>query len=231
MLEPYIRLFINYADWFISDLFLLIALGTGLICYRYVYGGARWLFWLLVLSFFVELLLIHYAALSKNNHFLLNVSSIIETACLAGMYYSIIMRKWSRIFIVVSFLIYLSISIYSFEWLRIADYMLGVQRLMMIVYVILYFQYLLSELKVDYLMGHSFFWISAGALLYASGTLFIFLFVKITFGNPNDGDFSWYMHFAQAFNSFFYITLAVGFWLQRREIQLEQAKQGYKLGR
>jgi hypothetical protein len=231
MLDPYIRLFVSYADWFVSDLFLLIALGAGLICYKYIHGGARWLLYLLILNFIVELILIHYAAFHKNNHFLLNVSSLIETACLAGMYYSIIMRKWSRIFIVSSFLIYLVIAIYSFEWSRIADYMLGVQRLIMIVYVILYFQYLLSELKVDYLIGHSFFWISAGALLYASGTLFIFLFVKITFGDPSGGDFSWYMLFAQAFSSFFYSMVAIGFWLQRREIRLEQIKHGYSLVR
>jgi len=218
MLDYYLDNIALYPFAYVPDLFLLIAVVSGLVNIRYLNQQTRWLLWLVMLSTVIELIMLHYASNYENNHYLINLTSLVETVCLSVIYGLEIENKASRRWIIIGLAGYLITFFYAYKWTQIAEYMIGVQRLLMIFFVILHFQYLLNNMRVPNLLAYTMFWVSAGVMLYASGTLFIFLFVHKTLNNPlPDSDFTWYLGFTRVFTCLFYTIIATSFWLRRRE--------------
>ncbi|WP_128544905.1 hypothetical protein [Larkinella soli] len=219
MLERFIQLITDFPLWFISDLFLLLAVAAGLVNLSFLNKPFYWLLILISLTLSIELAMTIYAAYRQNNHYLINLTSLVEMVCLAIVYAKEIRSPRSRMIIYGLGLIYLIAFLINFEWTRIADYMIGIQRISMIIFVFLHFQSLLVSMRVTNLFSHAMFWVSAGVLIYATGTLFVFLFVNKTLRDPS-GDFTWYMIFTQSFSGFFYFVIALSFWLRRREVRM-----------
>jgi hypothetical protein len=219
--HPYVELIFKYPDSFIPDLFLLLAIGAGLVNYSFLNKPSHWLFRMLVLSLIISLIQLHDAAYRHNNTYLYNLNSLVEMSGFAVAYWTELKSRRNRTLIISGFVIYLLVFIYDFSWTQIAGIALGVQRIIMIVYALLYFHHILTKMQVQNLLIHSMFWVSAGAIVHAAGTLFVFLFVKVTLGDlSSNGSYYLYITIVRTFSAFFYLVLLVSFWLRRREYRL-----------
>ncbi|MFC5411147.1 hypothetical protein ACFPMF_17630 [Larkinella bovis] len=203
------------------DLFLVIALGTGLVNYGFLDKPSRWLFRMLLLSFVISLVQLHDAAFRQNNIYLYNLNSLVEMGCFAAAYWIELKSKKNQALVLAGFGVYLLVFLYDFSWTNIAGVALGVQRIIMIMYALLFFHYVLAKMQVQNLLLHAMFWVSAGAIVHAAGTLFVFLFVKVTLGDlSSNGSYALYIKIVRSFTTFFYIVLTISFWLRRRESRL-----------
>ncbi|MGM9510327.1 hypothetical protein ACS5NO_21515 [Larkinella sp. GY13] len=164
---------------------------------------------------------IHDAAFRQNNLYLYNLNSLVEMSGFAVAYWIELKSRRNRTLIVGGFVIYLLVFLYDFSWTHFAGVALGVQRIIMIVYALLYFHYILTKMQIQNLLIHSMFWVSAGAIVHAAGTLFVFLFVKVTLGDlSSNGSYYLYITIVRTFSAFFYLVLLVSFWLRRREFRV-----------
>ncbi len=219
--HPYVRLILKYPDSFLPDLFILLAIGTGLVNYFFLDKPNRWLLRMLIFSFVISLIQIHDAAFRQNNLYLYNLNSLVEMSGFAVAYWIELKSRRNRTLILSGFVIYVLVFLYDFSWTNIAGVALGVQRIIMILYALLYFHYILTKMQIQNLLIHSMFWVSAGAIVHAAGTLFVFLFVKVTLGDlSSNGSYYLYITIVRTFSAFFYLVLLVSFWLRRREFRV-----------
>ncbi|WP_138991321.1 hypothetical protein [Larkinella sp. C7] len=139
----------------------------------------------------------------------------------AAAYWIELKSRRNRTLIISGFVVYVLVFLYDFSWTNIAGVALGVQRIIMILYALLYFHYILTKMQIQNLLIHSMFWVSAGAIVHAAGTLFVFLFVKVTLGDlSSNGSYYLYITIVRTFSAFFYLVLLVSFWLRRREFRV-----------
>ncbi|MGA0559212.1 hypothetical protein ACO2Q8_21315 [Larkinella sp. VNQ87] len=219
--HPYITLILKYPDSFLPELFLILAIGAGLVNYSFLDKPSRWLFRMLVLSLIISLIQLHDAAYRQNNTYLHNLNSLVEMCCFATAYRIELKSRKNQGLILAGLIMYVLVFLYDFSWTQLAGVTLGVQRLIMIFYALIYFHHILSRMQVQNLLIHSMFWVSAGAIVHAAGTLFVFLFVKVTLGDlSSNGSYALYITIVRTFSAFFYIILLVSFWLRRREVKL-----------
>ncbi|MRS64439.1 hypothetical protein [Larkinella terrae] len=178
---------------------------------------------MLILSFIISLIQLHDAAFRQNNLYLHNINSLIEMCFFAAAYQVELKSKQNLTVIISGLAVYLLVFLFDFKWGNIAGIALGVERMVMIIYALLYFHYILTKMQVQNLLIHSMFWVSAGAIVHAAGTLFVFLFVKATLGDlSSNGSYYLYITIVRTFSAFFYIVLGVSFWLRRREFRLAE---------
>ncbi len=176
---------------------------------------------MLVFSFVISLIQIHDAAYRHNNTYLYNLNSLVEMSGFAAAYWIELKSRRNRTLIISGFVVYVLVFLYDFSWTNIAGVALGVQRIIMILYALLYFHYILTKMQIQNLLIHSMFWVSAGAIVHAAGTLFVFLFVKVTLGDlSSNGSYYLYITIVRTFSAFFYLVLLVSFWLRRREFRV-----------
>ena len=177
---------------------------------------------MLIICFLVEIVLTYYAILKQNNRFLVNMTSLVETICLSVAYYIEIKQKKNRQVILVLLATYLITFAYSFEWARMGEYLLTVERLVLLSFVALHFHHILSIMRVPNILAYAMFWVSAGVMVYAAGTFFIFLFTRVTLENSRASiDFMRYLSVVRWFTCIFYTVIAAAFYLRRREVMAQ----------
>ena len=210
----------SYPLSFLPDCFLLLGIGIGGFSLRYLNGPTRVILLMLLACFLVEIVLVYYAAILKqNNHFLFNLTSLVEMVCLSMAYHIEINQRKSRQIILTLLATYLITFVYSFEWVRFAEYLLTIERLILLSFVALHFQYILSFMRVPNILAYAMFWVSAGVIVYAAGTFFIFLFTRVTLDNPQGYiNFKWYVSVFRGFSCLFYAILGVALYLRRHEV-------------
>lgn len=213
--QQIVNLITRFPLSFSTDVFLLIGITIGLFAINYLDKTLKVVLLFLAVCLCIEFVFIYYAARGWTNYFLINVVSLIETVFFSIIYWMEIANSRSRIAILSLLGAYLVLFFYSFQWLHIAEFLLGVERLILIVFVILHLQFVLDTMRVPNLLTYPMFWVSAGTIVYATGTLFIFTFTKITFSDLND---LWYWSVAQWFTCLFYAVLTAAFYLRRREV-------------
>lgn len=224
MWKPYIDLVLLSPESFVSDLLLILGIAAGTINYTYFNTPIKCLFFVLVACLCLEGVQIYYAAHHWNNHFLVNVLSLVEMIGFAAIYYLELTGSRNGWLIGATLGIYLLVFLDAFKWTGFAEYIMVGERLFFILYVVLHFQQLLFQMKVINLFEHSMFWVSVATLIYATSTMFVFLFIRVTLRlSPVNEDFRWYWGFIQGCTAIFYLILAFSFWIRRREAVLEGA--------
>ncbi|WP_266367990.1 hypothetical protein [Tellurirhabdus rosea] len=220
MLNRLLEIVAKYPHDFVPYLFLVISFGFGIRQLKYLDKGFRVLLLFSGIAVLVESLMIVYALLKWNNTFLVNFFSLAELFCFSAFFYLYINSKRKKRVIAALSIIYFVIYLYGFEWSIISNYIIGIQRLIFIAFALMFFQNVLSELKVANIIGHAAFWFSAGLLLFSAGTLFIFLFSTFTLDVENPQNiFDWSWTVTQYFSAVFYLFVTVSFWLNKKEMQ------------
>lgn len=223
MLDPYLHLIQKYPFSFLPDLALFIAVLSGILNFRYLNRAMQGLLLMAMLCLGIEVILIYYAAHRMNNHFLSNLTSLVMMVGFARAYLTQILRYQIRLGIWAVLSCYLVVFVAAFEWTRISEFLLAVERLGLLAYVILYFRSISLEMRVANLLTHSLFWVSVGIIIYAGGTLFIFLNIRFNFNSLTIfiRDYQIYWRYSLCVTTLLYSVLSAGFWLRRYEVRAQ----------
>jgi hypothetical protein len=125
------------------------------------------------------------------NLFFYNWHNLLSFSCLSYIYFFHLKSRYARGLIVFAnvtvYLVALADieTIIHFQTRHFSENAFILSRIYSIFLLLLFFYQLLREMKVPYLTQNSLFWFSSGGLLYYSGTLFPYLFIKYTFQNSD----------------------------------------------
>jgi hypothetical protein len=151
-----------------------------------------------------------------NNHYLFTLQALVEFVSF-GSFYLIETKsrpiRWGIGAVMAGYLLTFGIMFDSGGW---NDLLVGMARLVEIGFVLAYFWSLLSDMLVGSLLRYPPFWVSIAVLLNGAGTVFIFLFNRMTLTSSSDNSYyAWYRGVTLGFMALFYLLLAYSFWLSR----------------
>ena len=207
-----------------SSLFVLFPLLVGIVRYNLLTSSLKVIFCYIIASTFVEIFAWITILYHQKNHWLSNISNIIEFAFLSYYFIkiftvfkvSIFIKYFSVIILVIitllTFIDYKNINHYNSTAYIITCFVL-------MTYAMIHFYELLNSLNVPKLSYYSHFWISVGVLLYFSGCFFVNLFSEVVlFGNDKSTNQLWLIyHFSLII---YRIFLAIGLWFSKTPQQL-----------
>jgi hypothetical protein len=222
---------INF-DWtliVISSLFVLFPLLVGVVRFNVLTLSLKIIFYYIIASTLVEIVAWITIYYHQTNHWLSNISNIIEFAFLSFYfnkiftdlklnlyvkYFSVIILF---VIILLTFIDYKNINHYNSTAYIITCFVL-------MTYSMIHFYELLNSLNVPKLSYYPHFWISVGILLYFSGCFFVNLFSEIVlFGNDKSTNQLWLIyHFSLII---YRIFLAIGLWFSKTPPQLSPSSK------
>jgi hypothetical protein len=157
--------------------------------------------------------------LDLNTVFLYNVHSIFNFWIISYLYFRLLNGKFWRYFIIVSNIVLLGFALYDFETLsnwnteRFNDYSYPIAGFFTIILLLQYFFQLLKKLEVPRLSDFPLFWFSSGALIYYSGTFFMYLVIHTVNTNHSLGRLYWPIDAILSIT--FHILVAIATWKVR----------------
>lgn len=215
------RFFSPYQDYpiaFIAELITLLPILIGLFRIVSIKYEIRLLLVLFILFFLRDILSNLLASVKENNLFIYNIFSFIELFFLALIFYnnprihSSRYRKTIVWGVVIS--LFLGLLFYSKSDFSIIDF--TIVRLYGILITIVFFERVLSEVRIKNILTYSMFWINSGWLLYFCGTFFIFLLSdKVLSRKAQPEIFQQYWDTNLIFYIFFCLLASIGIWFSK----------------
>lgn len=206
-----------------SPILLLASITAWLPIIIAIYGRKKLTSELNILLFYLILYVIFdicewiTASAKIHNAYLHNISEWIGMFICGWLYYKILAPSSikQRTIILLTFIAVI-ISIFEFSWEEIAGYSFTLNKVIVITFVFLHFHSIITEVKVSNIIQHPQFWISAAFLIYACGTLFIYLFWHYTLATTTQKElFKLYSKIGQMFFLIFMILLSIAFWTSK----------------
>ncbi len=197
---------------------MVLVVLIGWLSYRFLTTSGR-----VVLGTLLILLLLNIATWvvafqKENNHFLFTLQALTEFAGFGGFYLLEIKSPPIRRIIGSLMVVYAVAFIFLFNPNQMNDVLIGTARLLLMGLVLTYFWSLLTNMNVPNLFTHPPFWVSGAVLLNGAGTVFIFLFNRMTLASVSKNDsFDWYRGVTLVFLTLFYLLLAYSFWVSRSQ--------------
>ena len=114
------------------------------------------------------------------------------------------------------------IAIFDFKTLEISPFATAFDKVLMIVFVFLHFNTILSEMKIKNILLHPPFWISVAVIIYAAGSFSIDLFSNYIF-NDSDETFLFFLNMRRIVNIIFLLILSIAIWVKKYNIKEEQS--------
>ncbi|GAA4406742.1 hypothetical protein GCM10023187_26590 [Nibrella viscosa] len=204
----------------IADASILLPVGVLLLRRKYIRGVAMRLLALFVLLTAARNLITEILSASRTpNIIYYNWFAILSYLNVAWLYYVLLKGKVRQFMIPVSCILLVGLSLLDSSTLFDSRttvfnaYAHPLNGFFIIVLVLVFFVQLLESLQVPNIKQYTFFWFSAGALLYYTGTLLLYLFSRYTLSIT--GTTGWQNYFwsidcllSLLFNSF----MAVSIW-------------------
>ena len=219
-------------DWTliaISSLFVLFPLFVGIVRYNILTTSSKIIFYYVIVSTLVEIIAWITIYYHQTNHWLSNISNIIEFSFLS-YYFTIILTvlKVNTLVKYFSIIILLAIILLTFsDYKNINHYNSTayiITCFVLMTYSMIHFYELLNSLNVPKLSYYSHFWISVGVLLYFSGCFFVNLFSEIVlFGNDKSTNQLWLIYHCSLI--IYRIFLAIGLWFSKTPPQLSPSSK------
>ncbi len=203
------------AEFGIDTLLLLIILVGG-FSYRYLTISGRLVLGILIILLLLSITTWVVAFQKGNNHFLFTLQALTEFVGFGVFYLLEIKSPQTRRIIGSLMVAYVVAFMVLFNPNQMNDVLIGTARLLLMGFVLTYFWSLLTTMNVPNLFSHPPFWVSGAVLLNGAGTVFIFLFNRMTLTSVSRNDYYfWYRGVTLIFLALFYILLAYSFWVSR----------------
>jgi hypothetical protein len=148
------------------------------------------------------------------NIWLINVFFLFEAMMFGYIYYQLFHSKSIKIFITITLILATLITIFDFKTLEISPFATAFDKVLMIIFVFLHFNTILSEMKIKNILLHPPFWISVGIIIYAAGSFSIDLFSNYIF-NDSDETFFFFLNMKRIVNIIFLLILSVAIWVKK----------------
>ena len=179
MWETFINLITRYPLDFISQLFALLPITVGLFRYGCLSVSMKWIVLYFLAYFFKDTIAWVHSLHRESNLYLYNLFSFFEIAIVAVIYVHGMPKQSKKIIGLAICCLLLNIFFYSGQGISAGN--LTITRIFTIIVILVYLIHVLDEAVVRNILKHDLFWVSAGLLVYAAGTFFIFLFGKELF--------------------------------------------------
>lgn len=170
----------------LADFSIIIPAGVLLLRRRYIKGGKRLLVLFVLLTLGRNLVTEILSAYRIYNIIFYNWYAILAYLNIACLYHLLLKGPVRAYFIPGSCLLLIGLAMLDYETLFNARttlfnaYAYPLSGVFVIVLVLTFFVQLLESLRVPDIKRYTFFWFSAGALLYYTGTLLMNLFSRYT---------------------------------------------------
>ncbi|MDQ1087639.1 MULTISPECIES: hypothetical protein [unclassified Siphonobacter] len=206
----------------ISIAFVLLPFIVGLLRFHYLKEDYKLLLGYLTASVLVETWgEITFFMNSKGNMIGYNIYTILEVTLLGLLYVKFIKTKLFKRIVLI--------SIVAFDLLATVrclidphaydDLSWSLSNALLITYVLLFFYDLLKQPEIAVLTKYPMFWISAGILIFFSGTIFVFLFGKYIIADMDTMGDLWDM--IKWLNIFYNILLTIGLAQKKSVIKIQ----------
>lgn len=159
-----------------------------------------------------------FAYYRESNLFIYNIFSIVEIIFLYSLFYKIwgVTSETYKKQVLFGGVIALLIGISLFKTDEFSSWSFTVTRIYGISNVMGFYYQLLVKLNIKNIIYYSLFWISAGLLLYQSGTFFIFLLGDVVLSTKSKPEiFRQYWDTNLIFYIVFCLLASVGIWFSK----------------
>jgi hypothetical protein len=172
-------------------------------------------FYLVFLTFIIEVLNITTSLIGLNNQLLLSVFTVIEFSLLTLFYrqfFNTFFHSKIYYYLISGFIILAAVETFIINDIyTMGNISTSVESLFCIFYSLSSFFLILKNLVYDNLLKIPFFWINTGVLIYFAGNLFLFLFTTYLQKN-NIKDYGSLYAIHSVLNITYYILISIGFW-------------------
>ncbi|GAB3708290.1 hypothetical protein GCM10027592_43250 [Spirosoma flavus] len=214
MWEEFKRLFLLYPLDFISQILGLLPILVGLCYSKRLTLAMKWVVIFFFTLFIKDCIALVYSLNIKSNLYLYNLQSFFEIGIVAVIYALNLPKR--ALFILIASVLTLIINTFFYSSQELSAGNLSIARLFILVIVLIYLSHVLNEAVIQNIMRHNLFWISAGFLIYATGTFFVFLSGKYLFDkNTSDETFNFYWGLQEIIYIIFCLLAAYGLWLSK----------------
>jgi len=201
--------------WYSSYLYTFPPLIAGIVRYRYLTSGLKWIFWFVVFATIIQLT---SRVLVRTGYY--NVPLMHVYVPIKFLFYSMAYRHFLAGFIPVKIIYGVAAAFLSFSLINtlfiqsVSQYnsiVRAVGSLLIVVYTILYFIKALRELNIPILHKEPLVWFNAAALVNFSGNFFVFILSNMLLNHSTQLSLiSWRVN--SIIGSLFYIAIAIAFW-------------------
>ncbi len=176
-MDRLIYLFNKHPLSFVAESISLLPLLIGIVLWRVTTKEVKYLTVFFALSFVKDFTSNIFAFYKQSNLFIYNFFSLVEIVLVLALFYDIknINSTYYKRIVLYGGVIALLINIFLF---RVDEFSVGsftIVRLYGIFIIMNFYYQVMSNLYIKNIVFYSLFWVSAGLLLYQSGTFFIFL--------------------------------------------------------
>lgn len=191
----------------------------GLLYFRRLSPEMRVITLLCIASLSFSIITTYLSNRGVNNLFLIHIDTMVEGVILL-LFYRLLLKDWltSRFFIsaaivFVSTSVGIALTMQPFN--RFNTYSRSLEAVGVIALALLFFYYILKEMKIMRLENAPAFWVNTGLLLYFSGGSLLFSLSNIMLNLSNtQNSYLWGVH--GMFYLVLYLLISVAFW---KEIQ------------
>jgi hypothetical protein len=207
-------------QWYSSYLYTFPPLIAGIIRYRYLTAGLKWIFWFVVFATIIQLTSRVMVRMGYYNVPLMHLYVPIKF-----LFYSLAYKHFLAGFIPVKIIYGIAAAFISFSLVnsffiqsitQYNSYVRATGSLLIVVYSILYFMKALRELNIPKLRNEPLIWFNAGALVNFSGNFFVFILSNILLNHSTQlSTISWRVN--SIIGSLYYIAIATAFWKTKKK--------------
>ncbi|GAB3315931.1 hypothetical protein GCM10027299_05550 [Larkinella ripae] len=163
---------------FIADFFDLIVLAVGLYQFKNLRREMKFFVGYFICTLIKDFISLYFAYYKWSNFYIYNIYTFFEILFISAVYLSVFANPVQKRTVLLVGIISLLFNALFFSFKELSAVNFTVFRIATIIMVLLHFVTLLSEMRIKKIAVYSMFWVSAGLLIYATGTLFTFLFIK-----------------------------------------------------
>jgi hypothetical protein len=204
----------------LSTFSVLVPLFLALVTIRFHHREVKFLAYLIYTSCLVELCVVYLGYQKVNNLPLLNILTMAEFTLLSLIYYHLFQEELLKRFIKISIHVFIAFtflfSTFVKGWYEFSDVPRAIESLILVIFSLMYFRKLLTDLNVFYIEREPAFWVSTAVLFYFSGTLFMYIFSSYLALQHTDV-MKQVWHIQSMLNIIFNLLLAVGMWYSRQK--------------
>lgn len=200
-----------------SQLSLLVPLWIGYQRRHLLKPEHKAVFWCCVMWIILTVIGEILFAASRNNLFVWNIVTVLETLLLGYAFYLALNSTKIRLFIRIAAGIFMVMAIADFFFISGLDattiYTVALESILLISVVLLYFEHSLHELRTTPFEQHPMFVIGIGVIVYFAGTTMVFLLVDSVHGIQK----AMIMMVNSVLSLIINLIIALAFWLVGRK--------------
>ncbi len=212
IVDKFISYINKYPSTLIESFCVVVPILFGVFYLKNTYFYLRIIFFYCLMLLVMDLPMWYLAIQGSNNYIWTNFQEIFSGIILIISFKYLKEKIPNKIIWLMTIFLVFGVII-GFKILVTSSLIFVINRIIYIILSFIFFYQLLNKLQIDNLLKYPPFWIISGLMMYACGTLLIFVFTEITISYNNDKEvFDLFTRINDSFKVVFMLLISVGFW-------------------